>query len=210
MKIMVMSDEENKHIWDHYKKEDRIFEGIDLIISCGDLHPHYLTFVESMSNLPLLYVHGNHDEKYTRIPPEGCKCIEDRIITVNGIRILGLGGSMRYRNGLHQYTEREMRRRIRHLWWKLWRNRGFDVLVTHAPMADFHDGSDLCHKGFEALRKLIDKYQPKYFLHGHVHMNYGMDTPRVDHYGSTTVINCYRTHVFEYCDSAAGTTEQEG
>ena len=84
MKIMAMSDVENKALWDYYKAGK--LRGIDLIISSGDLNPHYLTFFETLTNLPLLYVHGNHDEKYAQTPPEGCECIEDRIYVHNGIR----------------------------------------------------------------------------------------------------------------------------
>lgn len=196
MKIMVMSDVESSYIWDHY--QPGMFQGIDLILSAGDLNPRYLTFVETFSNIPLLYVHGNHDEKYRANPPEGCICIEDSIIEYQGIRILGLGGSMRYRAGTHQYSEREMQRRIRHLWLKLRTFGGFDILLTHAPAAGFHDGTDLCHQGFDAFQQLIEKYQPKYHVHGHVHMNYGMQTPRISQNMLTTVINAYRTHTFTY------------
>ena len=200
MKIMVMSDEESKYIWEHY--QPGMFKGIDLIISAGDLKPEYLQFVETMSNLPLLYVHGNHDEKYDVTPPEGCECIEDQIVTYNGIRILGLGGSMRYRSGTHQYTEKDMQRRIRRLKLRLKLCGGFDMLVTHAPMAGFHDGEDLCHKGFEAFRGLIGQYQPKYFVHGHIHQNYGVKAPQLSLFGETVVINAYRTYTFEYDDPA--------
>ena len=200
MKIMVMSDEESKYIWEHY--QPGMFKGIDLIISAGDLKPEYLQFVETMSNVPLLYVHGNHDENYDVTPPEGCECIEDQIVTYNGIRILGLGGSMRYRSGTHQYTEKDMQRRIRRLKLRLKLCGGFDILVTHAPMSGFHDGEDLCHKGVEAFRGLLEQYQPKYFVHGHIHQNYGMKAPRLSVYGETVVINAYRTHTFEYGDPA--------
>lgn len=200
MKIMAMSDVESGYIWDHYKPD--MFKGIDLIISCGDLHPHYLSFVETFSNVPLLYVHGNHDAKYADSPPEGCFCIEDDIYVHNGVRILGLGGCMRYRRGEHQYTEREMQRRVRRLRFKLMRCRGFDILVTHAPMQGFHDGDDLCHRGFETFRELLARYQPKYFLHGHMHMNYGAKTPRLSLINETVVINAYRTFTFDYDDPA--------
>ena len=40
MKILFIADEESKIYWDFFKKEQ--FEGIDLIISCGDLKPEYL------------------------------------------------------------------------------------------------------------------------------------------------------------------------
>ena len=176
MKILAVSDEESAFLWDHYKPGR--LSGIDLIISCGDLNPQYLSFLETFSNVPLLYVHGNHDEKYEKIPPEGCCCIEDDIYVHEGIRILGLGGSMRYRAGTHQYTEKEMQRRVRRLWLKLRKFGGFDILVTHAPIQGFHDGSDLCHTGFAAFGELLEKYQPKLHLHGHMHLNYGA-FPRV-------------------------------
>ncbi|MCQ2434845.1 MAG: metallophosphoesterase family protein [Oscillospiraceae bacterium] len=199
MKIMVMSDTESASLWDHYTPDK--LKGIDLIISCGDLHPHYLSFVETFANVPLLYVHGNHDEKYAETPPDGCENIEDDIyVTENGIRILGLGGSMRYRKGDHQYTEAQMQRRIHRLKMKLWRSGGFDILVTHAPAKGFHDAEDLCHQGFEAFLPLLEHYQPKYFVHGHVHMNYGGKTPRLSLLNDTVVINAYRTYTFEYGD----------
>ena len=200
MKIMVMSDVESQAIWDYYKPGR--LKGYDLILSCGDLHPQYLSFVETFANVPLLYVHGNHDEKYKATPPEGCFCIEDKIYVHEGIRVLGLGGSMRYRPGAHQYTEREMEKRIKKLRFKLMRTGGFDILVTHAPAEGFHDGDDLCHRGFAALRTLIAEYRPKYFIHGHMHMNYGARTPRIDLLGETVVINAFRTFDFEYGDPA--------
>ena len=73
MKILFLADEESKVYWDYFKKEQ--FEGIDLIISCGDLKPEYLSFLATLVPVPLLYVHGNHDDKYDKRPPEGCICI---------------------------------------------------------------------------------------------------------------------------------------
>ena len=143
-----------------------------------------------MATVPVLYVHGNHDTGYSRMPPEGCDCIDDEIIVYNGLRILGLGGCKKYHDGPHQYSEREMRKRIRKLWWKLWRHKGVDIVVTHAPPAGVGDSDDPAHRGFEAFLPLMDKYKPKYLLHGHVHLNYGMDQTRVRHYGQTQVINC--------------------
>lgn len=196
MRIMVMSDVESKHIWDYYKPG--MFADVDLILSAGDLNPNYLTFIETFANVPLMYVHGNHDEKYEHTPPEGCICVEDSIVEYQGIRILGLGGSMRYRPGQHQYTEQQMQRRIRRLWLKLKSYGGFDILLTHAPAAGFHDGTDICHQGFAAFGELIEKYQPKYHIHGHVHMNYGIETPRISQNMQTTVINAYKTYEFTY------------
>lgn len=196
MKILAIADEESRYLWDFY--EPGKLKDIDLIISCGDLNPDYLMFLVTLSNVPVLYVHGNHDEKYETKPPEGCVCIEDDIFVYKGVRILGLGGSMRYRPGKHQYTDAQMNRRVRKLWWKLWRKKGFDILVTHAPAYQLNDGMDLPHQGFTAFRSLMEKYKPKYFLHGHVHLNYGRRHKRYDQYEETQVVNAFERCIIEY------------
>lgn len=195
MKILFLADEECKIYWDYFRKEQ--FQGIDLIVSCGDLKPEYLSFLATMVPVPVLYVHGNHDDKYKARPPEGCICIEDKIYNFNGVRILGLGGSHRYKNGENQYTEAQMTRRIGKMRFKLKINKGFDILVTHSPAYGFHDGEDQCHRGFEAFNQLIETYHPKYFVHGHVHMNYGRQYPRVDAIGDTQVINAFERYILE-------------
>ncbi len=196
MKILAIADEESRYLWDFY--EPGKLKDIDLIISCGDLNPDYLMFLVTLSNVPVLYVHGNHDEKYETKPPEGCVCIEDDIFVFKGVRILGLGGSMRYRSGKHQYTDAQMNRRVRKLWWKLRRKKGFDILVTHAPAYQLNDGMDLPHQGFTAFRSLMEKYKPKYFLHGHVHLNYGRRHKRYDQYEETQVVNAFERCIIEY------------
>ncbi len=198
MKILVLSDEEYPAFWENYR-EDRLKE-YDLIISCGDLNPKYLSFVVTMARAPVLYVHGNHDTAYERIPPEGCDCIEDDIIVYKGLRILGLGGCVQYRPGQHQYTEKKMRKRIAKLRFKLWRHKGVDIVVTHAPPKGVGDGEDIAHRGFQAFLDLIDKYHPKYLLHGHVHLRYGQDRTRIREYNGTQVINCSEYYVLELPD----------
>lgn len=196
MKILAIADEESTYLWDYFEKSK--LDGIDLIISCGDLDPRYLSFLATFTTAPVLYVHGNHDVKYDKIPPEGCICIEDQIYVHKGVRILGLGGSMCYSYGNHQYTEQEMRRRVRRLRWKLFRNKGFDILVTHSPAYGLNDGDDLPHCGFKVFNTLLEKYCPKFFLHGHVHMKYGRKHKRFDTFQNTQIINCFERCVFEY------------
>lgn len=196
MRILAIADEECKSLWDHFDRSK--LEGIDLIISCGDLDPRYLSFLATFTSAPVIYVHGNHDRKYEQIPPDGCICIEDDIFVYKGVRILGLGGSMQYASTIHQYTEKQMQKRVKKLRWKLYRNKGFDILVTHAPAYQINDGDDLPHRGFEVFKELMDKYNPKYFLHGHVHMQYGQKHKRLDTYNNTQIINAFERYEFEY------------
>ena len=131
MKILTVSDVESRALWDYF--DPKMLEGVDLVLSCGDLKPQYLSFIATFTHAPVLYVHGNHDASYKLHPPEGCTCIEDSIYDFCGLRILGLGGSMRYKAGPFQYTEQEMARRVQRMRYQLLRRRGFDILLTHAP-----------------------------------------------------------------------------
>ena len=195
MKILVVSDRESEYLWDYYQPGR--LDGIDLILSCGDLHSQYLSFLVTMGRMPLLYVHGNHDKTYDVHPPEGCECIEDKLVTVNGLRILGLGGSILYSGKPHQYTEREMAARIRRLRCRLWRAGGVDIVVTHSPMAGYGDGEDYAHRGFRCFQNLVDKYRPKYLVHGHVHADYVASLQRERRRGDTVVINGYERYMLE-------------
>lgn len=195
MKLLLISDRESEYLWDYYQPGR--LSGVDLILSCGDLHSQYLSFLVTMGGIPLLYVHGNHDQTYDLHPPEGCQCIEDRLVTVQGLRILGLGGSIRYSGGPHQYTEAQMRRRIRRLCLQLRRAGGVDIVVTHAPAQGYGDAPDYAHRGFSCFLELMDRYQPRLFVHGHVHTNYGARVPRTIQRGETTIINAYERYLVE-------------
>lgn len=195
MRILALSDEECMSLWDYYTPGK--LNEYDLILSCGDLKPAYLSFLVTMGKAPLFYVHGNHDGAYATHPPEGCECIEDRIVNYRGLRILGLGGAMRYNPGDHQYTEAQMRRRIQKLRWKLWRSGGVDIVVTHAPPKGLGDGEDYAHRGCAAFLELLDKYKPRYLIHGHVHLSYGHEIPREMTYNDTLIINAYERYTID-------------
>lgn len=195
MKILTLSDEESKYLYDYYTPGK--LDEYDLIISCGDLKARYLSFLVTMARVPLLYVHGNHDVGYDKNPPEGCDCIEDKLIVYRGLRILGLGGSPAYNGRAHQYTESQMRWRIFKLKWKIRKHGGVDIVVSHAPLAGVGDGDDFAHRGFHEFLRFVDTYHPKYWLHGHVHLNYGTDRTRVREYNGTKVINTWERYVLD-------------
>ncbi len=198
MKILVVSDEENKYIWDHFDRDK--FSDIDLMISCGDLKASYLSYLVTMINAPLYYIHGNHDTRYAVDPPEGCVSIEDEIIEFKGIKIAGLGGSIEYSGGDHQFSPGQMMKRAKNLTKRRFKKRasGFDILVTHSPAKGLGDGDGFVHQGFPAFNWLLDKYKPKYHLHGHQHLSYGANMERIIKYNDTTIINGFGYHIFEF------------
>jgi predicted phosphodiesterase len=200
MRILAVSDVESEYIWDHF--DENAFKGVDLVISCGDLKSEYLSFLVTMINVPLYYVHGNHDTGYAQNPPDGCDSIEDALVTYKGLRILGLGGSMKYNERPcysqppWQYTEKQMAKRIKKLGMKLRQSKGFDILVTHAPAKGIGDSSDLCHTGFSCFVPLLQKYKPRLMIHGHMHLNYGR-APRSIEFEGTRIVDACGYHFID-------------
>ena len=75
-----------------------------------------------------------------------------------------------------------------------------DILVTHAPAEGLGDLDDPCHRGFACFRELMETYKPSYFVHGHVHLQYMPNVPRVREYGETTGVNASGKYFIELPD----------
>lgn len=198
MKILAVADEECLSLWDYYRPG--CLSEYELILSSGDLNAKYLSFLVTMARCPVMYVCGNHDSGYAEEPPEGCDPIDDRLVVYKGVRILGLGGCLRYGNGAHQYAEQEMRRRIRKLKRAIQMVGGVDIVLTHAAPFGVGDWDDRSHQGFTSFLELLDEYHPHYLIHGHVHLNYGQNIPRIREYAGTKVINCCQKYELDYDD----------
>jgi len=195
MRVLTVSDIVHPPL---YPVSDREAIGpIDLVVACGDLPPEYLEYLAHIFNGPLFFVKGNHDIRFGNQAPRGCTDLNRRIMTFRGVRFLGLEGSMWYNGGPCQYTEKQMKRHIRLLRLPLWWRKGVDVVVTHAPPRDIHDGPDLCHQGFDCFRTLIQRYRPRFFLHGHIHTVFKNAADRITFFGTTRIINTYGHHILD-------------
>ena len=195
IKILTVSDRVETQLYEDFRAER--FAGIDLILSCGDLPPEYLSFLVTMLNVPVYYVRGNHDVRLGGYRPEGCVDLDAKFVRFRGLRIMGFEGSHWYNGKAHQYTERQMRHKIFKVRLKMWRHKGVDIIITHAPPRHIHDAEDPCHRGFECFRHLIEKYAPQFFIHGHMHFNYTIQKRRLTQIDNTKVINSYGHYIFE-------------
>ncbi len=205
MKILAVSDRVDARLYNPAVKNN--LAAVTLILSCGDLPLYYLDYLMTMLNAPLFYVAGNHD-RFPDTPQPGEPALpggtnlDERLVRHQGLLIGGLAGSMRYnRDPGPQYTEREMARKAARLipsllWNRLRHGRYLDILITHAPPKGIHDQSDLCHAGFNTFLQFMDRFEPRYLLHGHVH-RYGHSQPAETQYGRTRVINVYPYRVLD-------------
>ncbi|MCK5541475.1 MAG: metallophosphoesterase [Desulfobacterales bacterium] len=196
MRILTVSDFIEKSL--DQKIEDNTLPKIDLILSCGDISPEYLVFLKEKLAAPLYYVKGNHDVRHAGYHPEGCTDINKQLVQYNSMRIIGFEGSMWYNGNENQFTENEMKKIIRSMWFSLLKSKGANIVITHAPPRYIHDAEDLCHRGFACFVNLIEKYSPKYFIHGHIHKNFNNSLDRVTLYGKTKVINTCGYNILEY------------
>jgi Icc-related predicted phosphoesterase len=186
----------------------------DLVVSCGDLPFDYLEYLVSRVDVPVLYVPGNHDPSLAApntgwmamqqdAPPpgpEGADNIDGRVTEYRGLRIAGLGGSLRYKDGPNQYTQAQMRWRALSLEFRLRlkrlrAERKLDILLTHAPPFGVGGAVDAAHVGFVAFLRIIRNFQPQVVIHGHVHP-YGRAMPERN-IGATRIVNAVPSRLIE-------------
>ena len=217
MRILAIADETDRSL-----TVDRLREiGPDVILSCGDLGFDYLDYVSSAANASLVYVPGNHDPEVGKpdpAPMAGLMRFEDvwgggsggseeptqpsginadrRIVTVKGLTVAGLGGSIKYREGPNQYTDKQMAARVRRLRLdaRLYR-KSVDILITHSPPQGIGDEGDGPHRGFASFVPLIEALQPPLMLHGHVHPHGFVKPDR--QLGGTRIVNVIPHKILE-------------
>ncbi|KAA2264070.1 metallophosphoesterase [Solihabitans fulvus] len=193
-RVLAVADEVVEQLWSDQVRQREV----DLVIAAGDLPFDYLEFLAGALDRPCVFVPGNHDPDLTgytnvrglwtkaglpaRWPgPAGGVNADGRVLDVAGLRIAGLGGSIRYNRGPNQWTERQQARRTRRVarlarWRALRDGRGVDVLLTHSPPRDCGDEQDPPHRGFACLHDAVRRMRPPLLLHGHIHPH-GRPTP---------------------------------
>ncbi len=191
MKILCVSDNVLPQMEDS-KLLRKNYEGVDLCISCGDMPAPYLEYIVEVLNVPLFYVRGNHDQDYTVDHPGG-ENLHRRVVKYMGLRFAGLEGSIRYNNGDVQYTDWEMSMLVYQMapgvLFRRSQGKHIDVFVAHSPPWQIHDiPTDAAHRGFRSFRRMIEWYQPRYLLHGHVHTWDNRKTT-VTKFGNCEVVN---------------------
>ena len=218
MKILCISDQIDPLVYSPHIKER--FADVDLILSAGDLPMDYLDFIISNLNKPLFFVFGNHHTNELRHYKKiwdtpfvvddkeflGCGAVYlgTKVKTEGKFILAGLGGSMRYNNGVNQFTDFQMSVEAAKLipgllWNRIFHGRFVDILLTHAPPHGIHDKKDKCHWGFKTYLWFIKVFKPKYLVHGHIHL-YDLSDVRCTKLENTTVVNAYSHYIIDFGD----------
>lgn len=208
-RILAVADEVVPGLWTEAVRAHQV----DLVVGAGDLPFDYLDYLASRLDRPCVFVPGNHDPDLSGysdscgmtmragLPeqwpgPPGALNADGRIVEVAGLRIAGLGGSQRYRQGPNQWTEAQQSRRARRLRWRAaLSRRPVDLVITHAPPRHCGDREDRPHRGFECLHDLIGALRPAMLVHGHIHPH-GQPVPDRQ-LGHTLVVNAVGYRILE-------------
>ncbi len=209
VRVLVIADEEAPNL--HVRMLRDLAPG--LVLAAGDLPWDYLEFVASCVDAPMVFVPGNHDPELHRANwspfavydadrllesdprPHGAVNADQLVVEAAGLRIAGLGGCVRYKSGPHQYTQRQYDARAKRLLRRARRTGPVDVLLTHAPPRGLGDGEDKPHEGIDALHPVLERLEPTWHLHGHIHP-YGQAMPDRQ-VGPTTIRNVIPWKVIE-------------
>lgn len=174
MKILAFTDFHSD--FPTIRKIARKAKDADIAVCCGDMTffghelEKVLNFLSKSMNIPIFFIHGNHDDEKESIRlSKKCKNlipIHLRLAKVSeNLYIFGFGG------GGFSYTEPILEKAIKKVKEKLPKKARL-ILVTHAPPynteLDFLD-EERGHHGCNSGRKFIQKLKPVLALSGHFH-----------------------------------------
>lgn len=153
-------------------------EGIELIITLGDLTREDILGLEAVKHIPKIGVYGNHDSGLY-MPELGIWDLHLKIWDFQGVRFGGFGGCVRYKENPDaiMFTQDEANALMKDF-------PKVDVFISHCPPRGINDEEEVAHQGFDALRKYIDEQQPKVWLHGHT---YPSDETIIKQHGNTRI-----------------------
>lgn len=159
MKVLVIAD--------HRPKIDISFvverEGIELIITLGDLTREDIIALTTITNIPKIGVYGNHCSG-TYMSELGIWNMHRKFWDFKGYRFGGFEGCVRYKDNPQavMYTQEEAN--------SLMKNFPYvDIFISHCPPRGINDEDEVAHQGFDALRTYLDRKRPKIWLHGHTY-----------------------------------------
>lgn len=171
MKLLILADEKPSQPIKDLSKD------CEIILLLGDLFPSWVEELKGI-DLPIIGVHGNHDYNKTHNPAQidifkmiGGIDLHLRTFEYNGVTFTGFDGDMGYifaenDAAYHKPIDSiKMKKEIE----KLNTHPYADIFVTHFPSAGTLDMPFLGHKGLMGFKNYIERVQPRYHFHGHVH-----------------------------------------
>jgi len=160
----------------------------DLLLIAGDVFPAYRNKIQSFFiqaefirvfeawlNLQpckkVIYIAGNHDWLFETVNDSiivkgKITYLNNDAVKVGKHKVFGFPWSLHFNNWAFNCSEENIKNNI---------NKDLlgqsDIWLFHSPMYGINDLIGGKHIGSKTIRKLFNKYKPKYYVHGHNHIN---------------------------------------
>jgi Icc-related predicted phosphoesterase len=157
---------------------------VDVLLCLGDLWDSSIEKAYA-SYFPrkIFVVRGNHDGVGPL--PSYVTPLHYTLESHGGLTFGGFGGSWRYKpRGHHLYDQDEVSRMFRAF-------PRVDVFIAHNSPRGYHERDTDVHQGFDGFRDYILRAKPRYFIHGHQHLD------MVTQIEETTLIGVYGEKVID-------------
>lgn len=187
MRVVIITDTHGcfRQLVDKYKSQ---LYG-DLVLVLGDLSRADAQLVDSLFNVPILVIHGNHDipDTYTNT---NMIDLHLQLVEAGTALITGFQGSSKYKPlQSYGYTQDESKDECIKI-------PRCDILMCHdGPLGYCGDIHDDAHSGLIGIRNYIEQYKPSLVFFGHHHKN------RHFQIGPTDCYNIYEIGIFDIVDN---------
>jgi len=179
LKFIAISDTHGRHA-------DLILPKGDVLIHAGDVsrigdRNEIINFLQWFDSQPFAYkifIAGNHDFYFERMPPEiiknsippGVIYLNDSDITIENVKIWGSPVTPWF----FDWAFNRQRGNDIQKHWNMMPN-DVDILITHGPVYQILDKTiSRQHVGCTDLLQKVMEIQPKYHICGHIHEAYGV------------------------------------
>jgi len=135
----------------------------DCVLLLGDIFAEDVREISSCTPAPCYYVLGNHDYWGQNNSVSRATDLDSVVVSVNGIRIGGIGAGVKYKPGNYAMrTQEEVYAATEKL-------GETDILISHE--SPYHLlNTNTSHSGFQAISDYVAEKKPKLHLFGHHHI----------------------------------------
>lgn len=162
IKLLILSDTHNTLDEEAFKSFVFNHNDYDVCLLLGDFGyrdlPIILKYVDKNKIYALL---GNHDYDY--INEYNLKNLNGKIININGVKLLGIEGSFKYKpSDFPSFSQRDSIDFLNN-------KEEVDILVSHDTKFNSTMERDPAHQGLFGITYYLFKNKVPYHIHGHIH-----------------------------------------
>lgn len=160
--LLIITDTHNCLTYEELEEKTK-GKKFDACLLLGDLSDEDLYIIKNeIKNIPIYGVLGNHYgwDLYDKYNIEN---IHGKVIEINGIRIAGIQGGLKYKNAnTALYTDQESVEIAKKI-------EPADILISHDSPKHFHGKDDFAHSGLKGITYYCKKNKVPLNIHGHHH-----------------------------------------